>query len=46
VNDVARRIRELGMDVTGLSPADSGKFFAQEAEHWGKIVKAAGISFD
>ena len=46
VDQVAQRIRELGMDVAGLSPADSGKFFAQEAEHWGKIVKAAGITFD
>ena len=44
VPTVAQRIRELGMDVVGLSPADSAKFFAQEAEHWGKIVKAAGIS--
>jgi tripartite-type tricarboxylate transporter receptor subunit TctC len=46
VPEVSQRIRDLGMDVTGLNPADSGKFFAQEAEHWGKIVKAAGISFD
>jgi tripartite-type tricarboxylate transporter receptor subunit TctC len=46
VPTVAQRIGDLGMDVVGLSPADSAKYFAQEAEHWGKIVKAAGISFD
>jgi tripartite-type tricarboxylate transporter receptor subunit TctC len=46
IDEVAQRIHELGMDVAGLNPAESGKFFAQEAEHWGKIVKAAGISFD
>jgi tripartite-type tricarboxylate transporter receptor subunit TctC len=46
IDEVGQRIRELGMDVGGLNPAESGKFFAREAEHWGKIVRAAGISFD
>jgi tripartite-type tricarboxylate transporter receptor subunit TctC len=46
IDEVGQRIRDLGMDVAGLDPAASGKFFAEEAEHWGKIVKAAGISFD
>jgi tripartite-type tricarboxylate transporter receptor subunit TctC len=46
IDEVKQRIEELGMDTAGLNPTQSGKFFAQEAEHWGKIVKAAGISFD
>jgi len=46
VPEVASRIAAMGMDVTGLSPEESGKFFAQEAALWGKIVKEAGISLD
>ena len=46
VPEVASRIAAMGMDVTGLSPEESSKFFAQEAALWGKIVKEAGISLD
>jgi tripartite-type tricarboxylate transporter receptor subunit TctC len=44
--DVAARIAAMGMDVVGLNPKDSGKFFAQEATLWGKIIKDAQISLD
>jgi tripartite-type tricarboxylate transporter receptor subunit TctC len=26
-----------------LSPADFGKFIAQETEKWGKVIRTAGI---
>jgi hypothetical protein len=30
-------------DVLALSPADFGKFIADETEKWAKVVKFAGI---
>jgi tripartite-type tricarboxylate transporter receptor subunit TctC len=37
------RLAELGQIVTTGSPADYGKFIAEETEKWGKVVKFAGI---
>jgi tripartite-type tricarboxylate transporter receptor subunit TctC len=37
------RLAELGGDVLALSPADFGKFIADETEKWGKVIRAAGI---
>ena len=44
--EVAERIKALGMDITALTPAESARYFVQEAELWGKIVKDAGITLD
>ncbi len=46
VPEVASRIAAMGMDVAGMSPEESGRFFAQESALWGKIVKDAKISLD
>jgi hypothetical protein len=32
----------LGGDVLALSPADFGKFIADETEKWAKVVKFSG----
>jgi tripartite-type tricarboxylate transporter receptor subunit TctC len=40
------RLAELGQIVTTGSPADYGKFIAEETEKWGKVVKFAGIKAD
>jgi tripartite-type tricarboxylate transporter receptor subunit TctC len=37
------RLTELGGDVLALSPADFGKFIADETEKWGKVIRAANI---
>ena len=37
------RLAELGGDVLALSPADFGKFIADETEKWGKVIRAANI---
>jgi len=37
------RIADLGGDVLALSPADFGKFIADETEKWAKVIKFAGI---
>ena len=40
------RLTDLGGDVLALSPADFGKFIADETEKWGKVVKFIGIKAD
>ena len=37
------RLLDLGSDVLVLSPADFGRFIADETEKWGKVVRAANI---
>jgi tripartite-type tricarboxylate transporter receptor subunit TctC len=37
------RLTDLGCAVFGGSPADFGKFIAEETEKWAKVVKSAGI---
>jgi len=38
-----RRLADLGCNVFAGSPADFGKFIADETEKWAKVVKLAGI---
>jgi tripartite-type tricarboxylate transporter receptor subunit TctC len=40
------RIAELGGTVLALSPADFGKFIADETEKWAKVVKFSGAKPD
>jgi tripartite-type tricarboxylate transporter receptor subunit TctC len=37
------RIASLGYSVFANSPADLGKFVADETDKWGKVIRAAGI---
>jgi len=37
------RLAELGCTVLPGSPAEFGKFIANETEKWGKVVKAANM---
>lgn len=46
IPEVVTRIESLGMDITAMNRADSARFFAQETELWGAIVRAAGITLD
>jgi tripartite-type tricarboxylate transporter receptor subunit TctC len=41
--NMKKRLTELGVAVFAGSPADFGKFIADETEKWGKVVKFAGI---
>jgi len=38
-----KRLTDLGCAVFAGSPADFGKFIAEETEKWGKVVRAANI---
>jgi|SRR5712671_4234824 len=40
------RLADLGATVFAGSPANFGKFIADETEKWGKVVKFAGIKPD
>jgi tripartite-type tricarboxylate transporter receptor subunit TctC len=40
------RIADLGATVLAGTPAEFGKFIADETEKWGKVVKFAGIKAD
>src|SRR5262249_47660369 len=40
------RLADLGATALPSSPADLGKFIADETEKWGKVVKFAGIKAD
>ena len=40
------RVAELGATVFAGSPADFGKFIADETEKWGKVISAANIKAD
>ena len=37
------RLTDLGCNVFAGSPADFGKFIADETEKWAKLIKFAGI---
>jgi tripartite-type tricarboxylate transporter receptor subunit TctC len=37
------RLADLGGTVLAGSPADFGKFIADEAEKWGKVIRAANV---
>jgi tripartite-type tricarboxylate transporter receptor subunit TctC len=43
---IKARLLDLGGDVLALSPADFGKFIADDTEKWGKVVRAANIKAD
>jgi tripartite-type tricarboxylate transporter receptor subunit TctC len=40
------RLAELGGDVMGGTPAEFGKFIADETEKWARVIKAANIKPD
>ena len=40
------RVAEMGENTSSASPADFGKFMAQEIEKWGKMIRAANIKPD
>jgi hypothetical protein len=40
---VRARLADLGLMVSAGSPADFGKFIADETDKWGKVVKFANI---
>jgi tripartite-type tricarboxylate transporter receptor subunit TctC len=41
--NMKKRLTDLGGAVFAGSPADFGKFIADETEKWGKVIKSAGI---
>jgi len=44
--NIKARIADVGGTVLALSPADFGKFIAEETEKWGKVIRALNIKAD
>jgi tripartite-type tricarboxylate transporter receptor subunit TctC len=42
--DVVERIRSIRMDVASATPSETIKWFREEAELWGRIIRDAGIT--
>ena len=43
---IMARLAGLGVDPMSMTPAAFGKFIADEAEKWGKVIRAANIKLD
>jgi hypothetical protein len=41
--DVADKVRGIQMEPAVKTRAEAAKFFAEEAELWGKVIKQANI---
>ncbi len=42
-DETRKRLENEGADVIRMSPAEFGRFIAEETQKWGKVVKQAGI---
>jgi tripartite-type tricarboxylate transporter receptor subunit TctC len=40
---IVARLAELGVEPMSMTPAEFGKFIADEIEKWGKVIRMAGI---
>jgi tripartite-type tricarboxylate transporter receptor subunit TctC len=40
---IKARLAGLGVDPMSKTPAEFGKFIADETEKWGKVIRTAGI---
>jgi hypothetical protein len=43
IQNMKQRLTDLGGAVFAGSPADFGKFIADETQKWGKVITFAGI---
>ena len=43
---IKQRLTDLGVTVVQSSPAEFGKFIAEQTEKWGKVIRAANIKPD
>jgi tripartite-type tricarboxylate transporter receptor subunit TctC len=44
--EIMARFAEIGSVPKSMTPADFGKFIAEDTEKWGKVIQAAKISVD
>ena len=43
-DETRKRVENEGADVVRMSPAEFGRFIADETQKWAKVVKQAGIT--
>jgi tripartite-type tricarboxylate transporter receptor subunit TctC len=41
--DFEAHLEDLAISAMPMTPAEFGKFIADETEKWGKVIRAAGI---
>ena len=42
--DVSEKLRELRLEPGATGPADTARFFVEEAELWSKVIRQANIT--
>jgi tripartite-type tricarboxylate transporter receptor subunit TctC len=45
-DDVRRRLEPLGLEPTGLGPAELTAILRADYEKWGPVIKASGFKAD
>jgi tripartite-type tricarboxylate transporter receptor subunit TctC len=43
---VQQRLKQLGLEPMIADAAEAARFFASEADHWGKMVRALNLSIN
>jgi tripartite-type tricarboxylate transporter receptor subunit TctC len=46
LTDVQTRMREVGLEPEGGTPAEFGEFVKRDVERWGRIVKETGVKIE
>jgi tripartite-type tricarboxylate transporter receptor subunit TctC len=44
--DVRHKLEPLGLEVTGLGPADMGRILRDDYDKWGPVIRASGFKAD
>src|SRR5262245_1599788 len=44
--DIKARLAGLGIEATPMTPAEFGRFVAEETEKWGKVIRSANIQVE
>jgi len=44
--DVRKKLEPLGLEVTGLGPAEMGKILRSDYDKWGPVIRASGFKAD
>jgi tripartite-type tricarboxylate transporter receptor subunit TctC len=44
--DVRQKLEPLGLDVTGLGPAEMARILRTDYDNWGPVIRASGFKAD
>ena len=46
IDDVRKRMDEIGLDIIGSNPSEMAAYLDQQYQFWGPVVKASGIKIE